>query len=106
MIVTAWKNSKHHPGGAGYGIKIGCEDRNRFFKREWGSVILEFEGTNLQAEVNIKKESFWGPTCSELIKKEIGIWLQDNGMAPWPQCHPPKLSLEQISNRRFILRRR
>lgn len=105
MIVTAWNNGDHNQSGAGYGIKISTEDRDQFFKRAWRSVILEFEGTTVQAEVNIDKPSFWNPQCRELIKQEIGIWLRANGLSSWPPDDPPRLSLEQLSNRRFLLRR-
>jgi len=79
MIVTAWSN-----GRVGYGIKIKKKDRDRFFKRSWKSVILQFENSPNQAKVNVAKKSFWNLECRELIKKEIGDWLQNNGLvAQW-----------------------
>jgi hypothetical protein len=100
MIVTAWNN-----GGASYGIKVKANDRNMFFKREWKTVTLEFENFPVQAKANISKKSFWSPVCRELIKNEIGKWMQANGFVSWPKGNPPKLWLEPLSNQRFLLRR-
>jgi len=99
MIVTAWTN-----GGTGYGIKVNVNDRDRFFKKEWKSVTLEFENSLTKAGVNIAKKSFWTPECRELIKKEIGEWLQNNGLDLWTEDNPPKLWLEPLGNQRFLLR--
>lgn len=98
--MTAWNN-----GGAGYGIKVNVNDRDRFFKKAWQSVTLELEKSPAQAKVNIAKKSFWTPVCRELIKKEIGGWLQANGLDSWPEDNPPKLWLEPLGNQRFLLRR-
>jgi hypothetical protein len=103
MIVTAWNNGSWRATGAGYGVKVNREDRDRFFKRRWGSVTLTFEGSTTKAKVNVAKKSFWRPECGELIKMEIGIWLQANGMASWPEDEPPKLWLEPLSDDQFFL---
>lgn len=100
MIVTAWNN-----GGTGYGIKVHSKDRDQFFKKEWKSVTLEFENSPIKAQVNVAKKSFWTPKCKELIKKEIGEWLRDNGLDSWLEGHPPKLLLELLGSRHFLLRR-
>jgi len=103
MIVTAWNNGAHHESGAGYGLKISAGDRDRYFRREWGSVILELEGVLDPISVNIDKPSFWDPACGELISKEIGQWLRSNAKAPWPKWRPPKFSMEPISDNRFFV---
>lgn len=100
MIVTAWNNGK-----TGYGIKVKVNDRDKFFKKEWKSVTLVFENSPAQAQVNIAKKSFWSPGCRELIKKEIGEWLQNNGLVSWAKDNPPKLWLESLGNQHFLLRR-
>jgi hypothetical protein len=100
MIVTAWNN-----GGAGYGIKVKADDRDRFFKKEWKTVTLEFENSPIQAQVNIAKKSFWTPICRELIKMEIGEWLHKYDLDSWNVNEPPNLWLEPLSNRHFLLRR-
>lgn len=103
MIVTAWNNGAHHESGAGYGLKISAGDRDRYFRREWGSIILELQGVPEPITVNTDKPSFWDPVCGELISKDIGQWLRSNGKAPWPKRNPPKFSMEPISGNRFFV---
>lgn len=101
MRVTAWNNGQHHVTGAGYGFKLSAEDRNRFFKKEWKSVFLSIPGVSGEVEVNIDKTSFWSETCRELISKEIGEWLINSGLAPWPARQPPKFFFEQKEGKHF-----
>jgi hypothetical protein len=105
MIVTAWKNGTPRKSGAGYGVKLDVEDRDRFFRREWRSIRLSLDGTSVVVDVNIAKPSFWGETCRELISAEIGRWLIRNGLVPWIKGTPPKLVLEHIEGNRFLLRK-
>lgn len=92
MKVTAWNNGKHHETGAGYGLKISVEDRDRHFDRHRQTVRIRFpDGSD--CAVNVAKSSFWNDTCRELISKEIGLWLIASGNAPWPKGHPPVLKL-------------
>ena len=101
MIVTVWNNGRHHESGAGYGIKIRVEDRDCFFNSTWKTVILELEGYSYPVEVNIDKPSFWNISCRELIAKDIGVWLQQSGLAPWPKGEPPKLEMAFMKDNRF-----
>jgi hypothetical protein len=103
MIVTAWKNGTPSPTGAGYGVKVAADDRDRYFQRDWESIELEFQGYAHVVKVNVAKPSFWNSTCRELIHAEIGRWLIDNGMDSWPMWQPPKLSLKFIGGNRFRL---
>jgi uncharacterized protein YfaT (DUF1175 family) len=105
MIATTWHNGSHHPSGAGYGLKLQSKDRNRYFKRDWKTVMLELEGDPHPVEVNIDKPSFWGSVCREVINKHIGLWLIENGLAPWPKGKPPKLNVIPLSERRFAVKR-
>lgn len=100
MIVKTWNN-----GSGGYGVKITMRDRQQFFNKEWKTVVLEFEGSDVQIEANVDKPSFWSPKCGEIINREIGLWLQDNQLDSWPKNNPHRLSLEPLSSRRFLLRR-
>ena len=101
MIVTAWNNGKHHDTGAGYGLKVSVDDRDAYFDQGWQSVILELQGRLDPIVVRLAKASFWSPKCRELISKPIGQWLRENGKAPWPSGHPPKLKMEPIGGNRF-----
>jgi hypothetical protein len=103
LVWTAWNNSKHHKSGAGYGLKVPVDDRDRYFKPEWSSVILELPTKSGFAEVslNTNKPSFWNKSCHELISREIGRWLRNAALAPWPTQHPPKFEVEVRGERRF-----
>jgi hypothetical protein len=103
LTWTAWNNGKHLATGAGYGLKVPVIDRDRYFKHEWTSVILEIPVDRGFAEVavNVDKPSFWNEKCHELISQEIGQWLRNSGLAPWPPHQPPKLLVEVISEGRF-----
>ena len=92
MIVTAWNNGAHSRNGSGYGFRVAVTDRDLHFKPEWDVIVLELEGEE-PFEVNINKESFWGDACRELISPEIGRWLRQQGLAPWPRANPPGLRL-------------
>jgi hypothetical protein len=96
MIVTGWTNGSPLTSGAGYGVKVGYDDRSWYFRHDWKSVFVFLEGQTQPVEINVAKKSFWTKTCGELISAEIGRWLIKNGLAPWPQDHPTKISLEPI----------
>lgn len=44
ISASAWNNGKHHESGAGYGLNIPRADRDRFFRRERGTVQLRIPG--------------------------------------------------------------
>lgn len=58
MIVAAWNNRAHYSSGAGYGLKIAIENRDRHCKTDWEDVILELEDHPHLVEVNVNKKSF------------------------------------------------
>lgn len=105
MIVTAWNNGRHRSSGAGYGVKIREEDRERYFRRDWKTIFIGFENGGDEAEINIDKSSFWSKTCGELISKKIGKWLIMNRLAPWDKGNPPKLKLVYFQENHFQLRK-
>ena len=103
MIVTAWNNGSHKKTGAGYGLKIGVSDRDRYFKKSWKTVSIRLPNGQT-AEVNTDKKSFWNDSCRELINKEIGKWLIEIGKAPWNRGDPPKFELCLLREREFELK--
>ena len=103
MIVTAWNNGKRHLTGAGYGLKIRREDRDRHFKRAWKSVTIVLPDGSEIGNLNIEKRSFWSDGCRELISSEIGRWLLSSGHGPWLPGKPPQFHLEPDGERRFRL---
>ena len=94
MTVTAWNNGDHLPSGGGYGVKIEADDRDRYFDPKTDKVMITLDDGSEPFLVNAKKESFWSPTCRELISKRIGQWMLKHKIAPWPDRCPPKLRLE------------
>ena len=104
--ATAWNNGGWRDSGAGYGLKISAEDRDRHFGRKWNTVTLRLIGerTNRVAEANVAKTSFWGPQCRELIKLEIGQWLIENGLRRWPLNAPPGFHMRHVDGREFEVR--
>lgn len=103
MRVVAWNNGSYRSDGNGYGIKISQEDRDAFFIRSWGTILIELERELKLIEVNIDKESFWNDTCRELISVKIGKWMIKRNIAPWRKDKPPTLRLERITDRLFSL---
>jgi hypothetical protein len=96
MLVKAWSN-----GGSGYGLEIEASDRDRFFDRNWRDVVLDLSGQG-QAIVTVSP-SFWR-SCSELRSAEIGRWLRQNGLAPWPRGKRPRVIMEHVTDNRFAVK--
>lgn len=104
MLITAWRGgSKDNQSCAGYGFKVTIDDRDKYFKKDWKSVVLYLADPSVTVKVNIDKHSFWNQTCHELISKDIGSWLENNGFVPWPKGKPPKFFMEPISDARFLV---
>ena len=99
MRATGWNNGAWHASGAGYGIRISREDRDRHFDREWPDVEIALP-SQVTATVSVSK-SFWN-CCSELRSAEIGLWMISAGFAPW-QGNPPVMDLARVDKRRFRL---
>ncbi len=101
MIVTGWNNgSPNNRTGAGYGIRITAQDQERYIKKSWSLVSIEFESGD---SVNIRlSASFWRK-CSELRNTKIGKWMINNRFAPWPKGSPPNLKLEPVAEGTFRL---
>jgi hypothetical protein len=101
FIAKTWNNGDYNPSGAGYGIKISFEDRDRFFNRDWQTAIFHLNGYDHPVEVNVAKASFWNPTCRELISQHIGIWLQRNNRATWDYGQPHRVRMTVVGEREF-----
>lgn len=104
--AKAWNNGDWHDTGAGYGLKVSVEDRDRFFERDWRTVTLRLLGerTSRVAVANVDKASFWGTSCRELIKLEIGQWLIENGFRRWPLNAPPRFRMLLVAIAEFEVR--
>lgn len=92
MKVSTWK-------AATYGIRVGQENVERYFSREWRSIEVEIDGELHSFRLS---STFWG-RCPEFRGKLIGNWLQARGLASWPHRRPHTLELIPLGGNRFRL---
>lgn len=106
FVCSAWKNGQHHKSGVSYGLKVPIAARDKYFMREWKSVILVFPVSGGQVEIscNIDKPSFWNGTCRELINKDVRELLWNVGLAPWPERKPPKFLVQVQERNKFLVK--
>ena len=103
FLVTAWNNGSWRESGAGYGLRVSRVDRDKNFVRDWGEIEALLGDSSRSVRVNIDKDSFWVGKCTELIKKEIGLWLIGHGMGRWTTNRPPRMRLIPLGENRFRL---
>lgn len=96
--ATAWSNGSARDSGAGYGLKISRQDRDRFFDRSWSTIVLQVPG---QGAMTVKLSSSFWRSCTELRSAAIGRWLIGNGFAPWPKGSPPVVEIQRTGERAF-----
>ena len=106
FTCKAWSNGQPSATGSGLDLSVSHADRDRFFKPHWTTVTIELprKETSNAVQVNVGKPSFWHK-CPELISKEIGIWLMEEGFAPWPPGKPPRFNLVQSAEASFRVER-
>ncbi len=101
MKVSGWSNSTSNDRtGAGYGVRIRYNDRDRYFQRNWGSVEVVLDGGEV---VNVSLSGTFWTTCPELKSSVIGRWMINQGVIPWVEGKPPQFDLEPIGDQRFRL---
>ncbi len=100
MVVHAWNNGSWHSTGAGYGIRLSRETRDRNFSRGWDKVTLVFGGSHT-TEVSITS-SFWEHVPT-LRSADLGRWLIQSGLAPWTPGNPPELRFVRTGERVFTV---
>ncbi len=101
MRATAWSNGSPADSGAGFGLRIGKADRDRYCQRAWGGLVVALPGDE---EVIVPlSRSFWR-SCTELRSASIGRWMLKNRLAPWPKGAPPVFDLEPTGDNHFALR--
>ena len=96
--ATGWNNGSPTKSGAGYGLRISKGDRDSAFSPDWDSVAIDLPNGHC-ATVTLS-EAFWRK-CIELRSAEVGRWMLDEGLAPWPKGQPPAFRLEQVGAARF-----
>jgi hypothetical protein len=100
MLVHGWKNGRfdgRRP--VALGVTVGQQFAEMFFDRSWDAVLVEIDGNAFRVKIT---NTFW-TTCPELRSPEIGAWLRNKGLAPWPKGRPPELRLSPVGIRRFRL---
>jgi hypothetical protein len=95
--ATAWNNGKNS-----YGLKLSHLDRDKFFSKDFKNIHLNLPDLENCTVINIDKSSFWN-NCSELIHKDIRIWLDKNHYIPWKKGSPPKFKIEKVDQICFKL---
>lgn len=101
MRVTAWKNGSFSNPRVSYGIRVGVENRNRHFQRQWRSVVIQTDD-GLSEDVRVS-DGFW-KKCPELRHNFLTGWFKRRGLVPWPERRPPEFDLNVIAGNRFLLR--
>jgi len=103
MEWSAWTNGKPTQTGSGLGLQVPLADRAKHFDRRWQDVVLELETNEgvIEVRANVRKRSFWSPTCGELITAQIGLWLLAQRLVPWPERERPKFKVSALGDGRF-----
>lgn len=85
-----------HPcGKMSYGFSVSRKDREQYFDKE---KIVTIELPVASRSLVVEK-SF--NTCGELIKKEIKVWLEENGYIPYKKNFPPKIRAGIVDKNRI-----
>jgi hypothetical protein len=102
MKVKAWRNGPFSKASVMYGIRIGAENRNRHFRRDWRFVTIQTDD-GLAVDVPVT-EAFWRD-CAEVRHRFFRNWFTQQNLLPWPSRHPPQFDLRSIAGNRFALKR-
>jgi hypothetical protein len=94
MEATTWKG-----GGESFGIRVGHENAEKYFKKEWTDVEVKI-GNKFQ-RFNLAM-TFW-TKCPEIRGVEIKKWLEKKNMHRWNRNMPYVLDLEPLGYKRFEL---
>jgi len=92
MIVSAWQ-------GGTYGIRVGRENAQKWFSKEWTSIDVEIDGRMYTFALS---PTFW-TTCPEFRGGPIPHWLEKHGQLSWPKRNPPQFELISLGNNKFRL---
>ncbi len=73
IAVTAWNNGSHSSSGSGYRLRIPPKQRDAFFNKRWGFVVIHMPNGGTSVEINVAKASFWKKArSSSPAKSESG----------------------------------
>jgi hypothetical protein len=102
MKVTACKSGHFSSSLATFGIRIGIENRQQYFRPEWKSIILEIsENSVIEPYLT---PGFWRKS-PDIRHPAFRKWFAEQGLIPWHDGAPPDFELVPISENRFRLSR-
>jgi len=100
MRVKAWKSGTFEKPSTAYGIRIGKENRQRYFQQGWTSITIEIEdGAVIEA---LLTPGFWRE-CPEVRHPAFLDWFNSNDLIRWFAGRPPIFELKPVSEKRFKL---
>jgi hypothetical protein len=95
MDAATWKG-----GDDGYGIRVGHENAEKYFRKEWTDVNLLIDGKNYNFKLS---ETFW-TTCPEIRGGPIKKWFMARGIHRWDDGKGTyKLELIPVGYKKFKL---
>ena len=99
MIVSAWKSQcAGSARSTTYGLRVGCENRDRYFKKSWTMVTIELaSGSVLDLPLHF---GFWR-ACPEVKGPGFREWFAAQGLLTWPNGQPPTYDLTPTGPARF-----
>ena len=93
-LVSAWSG-----GNGTYGLRVGRENRDRYFDRRWDEIQLEIDDKNHRLRITA---GFWNQ-CPEIRSPVVRTWLRRHRTLEWPRGRPPKMELVHLGENRFML---
>lgn len=93
MKASTWK------AGDLFGIRVGKENAEKYFKKEWSDVEIKIDDKFHRFKL---KPIFW-TTCPEFRGEIIKKWLQARQMLECEKNRTYELELMPIKNKRFEL---
>lgn len=99
MEVNTWRGGRNN----NYGIRIGAENRNKYFDRSWTSVAIVMDGRTYDIAL---APGFWKKNPEICDPGETGIfreWLQRHKSLDWPVGETPKMQLIPLGPAKFRL---
>jgi hypothetical protein len=100
MIVSAWSNGN----GRTYGIRVGADNRQRFFNPAWEWIEVDIDGKPYKFQLT---PGFWNH-CPEFRDSGVTViqdWISRNYKIPWEKGSPPQFALEIVGGNRFQLKK-
>jgi hypothetical protein len=97
MRVKAWSN-----GRGVYGIRVGAQNRAKFFDASWAEIEVELESEVHRFRLT---DGFWRD-CPEFRDRGAPIlreWLRTHRTLNWPKGDPPAIELIPLAGNRFRL---